>query len=94
MNAALRSTYRLTGVYKELVYPKIQPIASDTLKTSRVGRLDLVAQYKLSGTVTSMGVVRTSSERGKEGCHSLLLAFSDAKVRLADFKETFQINII
>jgi cleavage and polyadenylation specificity factor subunit 1 len=76
------------------VYPKLQPIASDTLKTSRVGRLELVAQYKLSGTVTSMGVVRTSSERGKEGCHSLLLAFSDAKVCLAQTKETLQISLI
>ncbi|KAG2188997.1 hypothetical protein INT44_004139 [Umbelopsis vinacea] len=70
---------------QELVYPKIQPIASDTLKTSREGRLDLVAQYKLSGTVTSMGVVRTSSERGKEGCHSVLLAFSDAKMSLLEW---------
>jgi cleavage and polyadenylation specificity factor subunit 1 len=64
------------------VYPKLQPIAAHTLTKGRLGRLELVAQYKLSGTVTSMGVVRTSSERGKEGCHSLLLAFSDAKVRL------------
>ncbi|GAB5591624.1 mRNA cleavage and polyadenylation factor subunit [Umbelopsis nana] len=70
---------------KELVYPKLQPIAAHTLTKGRLGRLELVAQYKLSGTVTSMGVVRTSSERGKEGCHSLLLAFSDAKMSLLEW---------
>jgi cleavage and polyadenylation specificity factor subunit 1 len=32
-----------------------------------------------------MGAVRTSSERGKEGCHSLLLAFNDAKVNIGDW---------
>jgi cleavage and polyadenylation specificity factor subunit 1 len=44
------------------------------------GRLELVAQYKLNGTIATMGVVKTSSPRGKEGCDSLLLGFSDAKV--------------
>lgn len=28
-----------------------------------------------------MGVVKTTSPRGKEGCDSLLLGFSDAKVK-------------
>jgi cleavage and polyadenylation specificity factor subunit 1 len=49
-----------------------------TDKTS--GRLELVAQYKLNGTIATMGVVKTTSPRGKEGCDSLLLGFSDAKV--------------
>jgi cleavage and polyadenylation specificity factor subunit 1 len=49
-----------------------------TGKTS--GRLELVAQYKLNGTIATMGVVKTTSPRGKEGCDSLLLGFSDAKV--------------
>ncbi|OAD04850.1 hypothetical protein MUCCIDRAFT_139582 [Mucor lusitanicus CBS 277.49] len=52
---------------------------------SSSGRLELVAQYKLNGTIATMGVVKTSSPRGKEGCDSLLLGFSDAKMSLLEW---------
>jgi hypothetical protein len=41
-----------------------------------------------------MGAVRTSSERGKEGCHSLLLAFNDAKVNIGDWLDLLNQQII
>ncbi|KAI8646973.1 CPSF A subunit region-domain-containing protein [Parasitella parasitica] len=47
--------------------------------------LELVAQYKLNGTIATMGVVKTNSPRGKEGCDSLLLGFSDAKMSLLEW---------
>ncbi|CAG8741187.1 6551_t:CDS:2, partial [Acaulospora morrowiae] len=48
------------------------------------GYLDLVAQYKLHGNITSMGVVRTISS-GANGMDSLLLSFKDAKMSLLEF---------
>lgn len=63
------------------MYPQLRPAKNGLLDTSSA-RLELVAQYKLNGNVSSMGVVRTSSPRGKQGCDSLLLAFNDAKVGL------------
>lgn len=64
-----------------LEFPKMKPIKQNKdIAESSSGRLELVAQYKLNGTITTMGVVKTSSPRGKEGCDSLLLGFSDAKV--------------
>lgn len=45
-----------------------------------------MAQYSLNGTIATMGVVRTSSPRGKEGCDSLLLGFEDAKVKIDIYK--------
>ncbi|KAM3586172.1 mRNA cleavage and polyadenylation factor subunit [Umbelopsis sp. WA50703] len=44
-------------IEQALVYPKLQPIPSDTLAKTRSGRLELVSQYKLSGTITSMGAM-------------------------------------
>lgn len=48
-----------------------------------------------------MGVVKTTSPRGKEGCDSLLLGFSDAKVfkkKVEDTKATtyknYKIDVI
>ncbi|KAG1061894.1 hypothetical protein G6F42_027559 [Rhizopus arrhizus] len=73
---------RLTeGEDMTLEFPKIKPIKHKDIAESSSGRLELVAQYKLNGTIATMGVVKTSSPRGKEGCDSLLLGFSDAKVR-------------
>lgn len=54
---------------------------NENIADSSSGRLELVAQYKLNGTIATMGVVKTSSPRGKEGCDSLLLGFNDAKVK-------------
>lgn len=62
-----------------MTFPKLKPLTKSIAdKTS--GRLELVAQYKLNGTIATMGVVKTTSPRGREGCDSLLLGFSDAKV--------------
>ncbi|KAI9364067.1 CPSF A subunit region-domain-containing protein [Pilaira anomala] len=67
-----------------LTFPKLKPLKKNTAdKTS--GRLELVAQYKLNGTIATMGVVKTTSPRGKEGCDSLLLGFSDAKMSLLEW---------
>ncbi|KAI7867053.1 CPSF A subunit region-domain-containing protein [Mucor mucedo] len=67
-----------------LTFPKMKPLTKNfTDKTS--GRLELVAQYKLNGTIATMGVVKTTSPRGKEGCDSLLLGFSDAKMSLLEW---------
>lgn len=67
-----------------LEFPKLKPLKDNaTDKTS--GRLELVAQYKLNGTIATMGVVKTTSPRGKEGCDSLLLGFSDAKMSLLEW---------
>ncbi|CDH59136.1 cleavage and polyadenylation specificity factorsubunit 1 [Lichtheimia corymbifera JMRC:FSU:9682] len=70
-----------------LVYPQLRPAKNGLLDTSSA-RLELVAQYKLNGNVSSMGVVRTSSPRGKQGCDSLLLAFNDAKMSLLEWSPT------
>lgn len=64
---------------KALVYPKLRPLKKDVLGTNS-GRLELVAQYKLNGNIATMGVIRTSSARGNQGCDSILLGFNDAKV--------------
>jgi cleavage and polyadenylation specificity factor subunit 1 len=69
---------------KTLDFPKIRPIKDDNLTGTKTGRLELIAEYKLNGVVASMGIVQTISERGRNGCDSLLLAFMDAKVRLLD----------
>jgi cleavage and polyadenylation specificity factor subunit 1 len=58
----------------------MKPVKKSTADSSS-GRLELVAQYKLNGTIATIGVVKTTSPRGKEGCDSLLLGFSDAKVK-------------
>jgi cleavage and polyadenylation specificity factor subunit 1 len=50
------------------------------ISDTTLGRLELVAQFKMNGIITTMGTVRTNSPRGREGCDSLLLGFSDAKV--------------
>ncbi|KAL9551200.1 hypothetical protein MBANPS3_004376 [Mucor bainieri] len=71
-----------------LEFPKIKPIKQQQHKDiaeSSSGRLELVAQYKLNGTIATMGVVKTSSPRGKAGCDSLLLGFSDAKMSLLEW---------
>ena len=65
---------------KALAFPKLKPLKNDLLESTS-GRLELVAQYKLNGNVASMGIIRTVSPRGKQGCDSLLLAFNDAKVQ-------------
>ncbi|KAG2221909.1 hypothetical protein INT45_013245 [Circinella minor] len=67
-----------------LAFPKLKPLKNELLESSS-GRLELVAQYKLNGSVTSMGIVRTISPRGKQGCDSLLLAFNDAKLSLLEW---------
>ncbi|KAI9489620.1 CPSF A subunit region-domain-containing protein [Zychaea mexicana] len=67
-----------------LAFPKLKPLKNDLLESSS-GRLELVAQYKLNGNVASMGIVRTASPRGKQGCDSLLLAFNDAKMSLLEW---------
>ncbi|KAI8889133.1 hypothetical protein K501DRAFT_239493 [Backusella circina FSU 941] len=61
--------------------PKALAMATDLSS----GRLELVAQYKLNGTIATMGVVRTTSPRGKEGCDSLLVGFNDAKMSLLEW---------
>ncbi|KAI8343824.1 CPSF A subunit region-domain-containing protein [Blakeslea trispora] len=66
-----------------LVFPKLKPLQQKT--DSALGRLELVAQYKLNGIIATMGVVRTNSARGREGCDSLLLGFSDAKMSLLEW---------
>ncbi|KAI9321430.1 CPSF A subunit region-domain-containing protein [Dichotomocladium elegans] len=67
-----------------LVYSKLRPLKDGPLETSS-GRLELVAQYKLNGNVASLGIVRTSSPRGKQGCDSILVAFNDAKMSLLEW---------
>ncbi|CEI86533.1 hypothetical protein RMCBS344292_00972 [Rhizopus microsporus] len=57
----------------------------DVVVDSTSGRLELVAQFKLHGIISTMGTVRTNSSRGKEGCDSLLLGFSDAKMSLLEW---------
>lgn len=64
-----------------MTYPKLKPLKKDVVVDSTSGRLELVAQFNLHGIISTMGTVRTNSSRGKEGCDSLLLGFSDAKVR-------------
>ncbi|KAG0172330.1 Cleavage and polyadenylation specificity factor subunit 1 [Apophysomyces sp. BC1034] len=67
-----------------LIYPKLKPLKRD-LTDGTSGRLELVAQYKLNGSIATLGVVRTASPRGKEGCDSLLLGFNDAKMSLLEW---------
>ncbi|KAI9004902.1 CPSF A subunit region-domain-containing protein [Phycomyces nitens] len=67
-----------------LVYPKLKLLKKSLMDTTK-GRLELVAQYKLNGSVSAMGVVRTSTARGKAGCDSLLLGFNDAKMSLLEW---------
>ncbi|KAI9307983.1 CPSF A subunit region-domain-containing protein [Cunninghamella echinulata] len=67
-----------------LSYPVLTPLDDDIAGTHSA-RLELVAQYSLNGTIATMGVVRTSSPRGKEGCDSLLLGFEDAKMSLLEW---------
>ncbi|KAI8378871.1 CPSF A subunit region-domain-containing protein [Choanephora cucurbitarum] len=69
-----------------LVFPKLKPLQQKIdLTEATSGRLELVAQYKLNGIIATMGVVKTNSARGKEGCDSLLLGFSDAKMSLLEW---------
>ncbi|KAI8084961.1 CPSF A subunit region-domain-containing protein [Halteromyces radiatus] len=67
-----------------LPYPNLTPLDNDIASTNSA-RLELVAQYNLNGTITTMGVIRTCSPRGKEGCDSLLLGFEDAKMSLLEW---------
>ncbi|KAI9469973.1 MAG: CPSF A subunit region-domain-containing protein [Benjaminiella poitrasii] len=69
-----------------LVFPKLKPLQKQNdIQGRNSGRLELVAQFKLNGTVATMGVVKTNSPRSKEGCDSLLLGFSDAKMSLLEW---------
>ncbi|KAL4213346.1 CPSF A subunit region-domain-containing protein [Rhizopus microsporus] len=70
---------------RNLTYPKLKPLKKDVVVDSTSGRLELVAQFKLHGIISTMGTVRTNSSRGKEGCDSLLLGFSDAKMSLLEW---------
>ncbi|KAI8072997.1 CPSF A subunit region-domain-containing protein [Gongronella butleri] len=63
-------------------YPPLIPLGNDATTSAR---LELVSQYKLNGSIASMGVIRTTSPRGKQGCDSLLLAFDDAKMSLLEW---------
>ncbi|KAJ3013404.1 Cleavage and polyadenylation specificity factor subunit 1 [Thoreauomyces humboldtii] len=51
----------------------------------KIARLELHAQFRLQGNVTSMGVVRTSTSNGLKGMDSLLLSFRDAKMSLIEW---------
>ncbi|ORY96617.1 CPSF A subunit region-domain-containing protein [Syncephalastrum racemosum] len=70
---------RQTTVYDNL------PYFGHSLLDNGSGRLELVAQYQLNGTVATMGMIRTSTARGKDGCDSLLLGFNDAKMSLLEW---------
>ncbi|CAG8433080.1 10709_t:CDS:10 [Diversispora eburnea] len=61
--------------------PTLKPAKSPL---TMIGHLELVAQYKLHGNITSMGVVRTISA-GANGMDSLLLTFKDAKMSLLEY---------
>ncbi|KAI8337525.1 CPSF A subunit region-domain-containing protein [Chlamydoabsidia padenii] len=65
-------------------FPTLTPLQDDIAATSSA-RLELVAQYNLNGTIATMGVIRTCSPRGKEGCDSLLVGFEDAKMSLLEW---------
>ncbi|RCI03416.1 Cleavage and polyadenylation specificity factor subunit 1, partial [Rhizopus stolonifer] len=71
-----------------LTYPKLKPLRKDGTLDTTLGRLELVAQFKMNGTITTLGTVRTNSPRGREGCDSLLLGFSDAKMSLLEWSST------
>ncbi|KAI9279545.1 CPSF A subunit region-domain-containing protein [Sporodiniella umbellata] len=71
-----------------LTFPKIKPLKKDGVLSTTLGRLELVAQFKMNGTITTLGTVRTNSARGREGCDSLLLGFSEAKMSLLEWSST------
>ncbi|KAI8969822.1 CPSF A subunit region-domain-containing protein [Pilobolus umbonatus] len=77
-------TSRMNETDETIPFPKIRHNGREPMDASS-GRLELVAQYKLSGTITTMGVVKTASARGKEGCDSLLVGFADAKMSLLEW---------
>jgi hypothetical protein len=57
------------------IYNFTEPAQADQLP-----RLELVGSYRMSGIITSMGAIRTSSS-GQHGLDSILVSFKDAKVR-------------
>ncbi|EIE79461.1 hypothetical protein RO3G_04166 [Rhizopus delemar RA 99-880] len=72
-----------------LTYPKLKPLKKGgMISDTTLGRLELVAQFKMNGIITTMGTVRTNSPRGREGCDSLLLGFSDAKMSLLEWSSS------
>ncbi|KAI8851683.1 CPSF A subunit region-domain-containing protein [Chytridium lagenaria] len=59
-------------------------------KTSKVARLELFAEFKLQGNITSIVAVRTTASVGLLGMDSLLLSFKDAKMSLVEFSQSQQ----
>ncbi|KAI8825062.1 CPSF A subunit region-domain-containing protein [Fimicolochytrium jonesii] len=59
----------------------------------KVAKLNLHAEFRLQGNVTSIGVVRTTTPVGLLGMDSLLLSFKDAKMSLIEFSTATQ-NIV
>ncbi|KAJ3154030.1 Cleavage and polyadenylation specificity factor subunit 1 [Geranomyces variabilis] len=57
----------------------------ETKRIRKIAKLELQAQFKLPGNVTSIGVVRTSTSVGLLGMDSLLLSFRDAKMSLIEW---------
>ncbi|ORX60565.1 hypothetical protein DM01DRAFT_1300393 [Hesseltinella vesiculosa] len=63
-------------------YPSLNALENNVISTAR---LELITQFKLQGSVADMGIIRTCSPRGNQGCDSLLLAFDDAKMSLLEW---------
>ncbi|KAF9917040.1 hypothetical protein BX616_002095 [Lobosporangium transversale] len=61
------------------IYNFTEPAQADQLP-----RLELVASYRMNGSITSMGVIRTSSS-GQHGLDSILVSFKDAKMSLLEW---------
>ncbi|KNC97783.1 cleavage/polyadenylation factor CFT1 [Spizellomyces punctatus DAOM BR117] len=72
---------------QNLPFPKLKPIPEPQRcnHPRKVAKLELHAQFRLHGNVTSIGVVRTSTSVGLLGMDSLLLSFKDAKMSLIEY---------
>ncbi|RKO91040.1 hypothetical protein BDK51DRAFT_51243 [Blyttiomyces helicus] len=80
---------------KDLEKTQSRPINASASpdRTPKIARLELFAQFKLYGNITSIGVVRTTTSVGVLGMDSLLLSFKDAKLSLIEYSEATR-NIV
>ncbi|TPX54847.1 hypothetical protein PhCBS80983_g05700 [Powellomyces hirtus] len=73
-----------------LEFPQIKSVPigiNNQNRPRKVAKLELHAQFKLPGNVTSIGVIRTSTSVGLLGMDSLLLSFKDAKMSLIEYSQ-------
>ncbi|KAJ3160953.1 Cleavage and polyadenylation specificity factor subunit 1 [Geranomyces michiganensis] len=83
--------FRTATALDELCPPLVY--TQGTKRGRKIAKLELHAQFRLTGNVTSIGVVRTSTSVGLLGMDSLLLSFKDAKMSLIEWSPALH-NIV